>query len=106
MSTFLSFCKMVDKDKNMGTALNLTGFSTDAGSRRTRAALAETREMMQTRAVACGGCKTTVDSQDVAYPVGSKGTRCADIFKSAFKSCKYSLFAFHMPGLSNEPVYR
>ncbi|SPJ87141.1 uncharacterized protein FTOL_12166 [Fusarium torulosum] len=33
------------------------------------------------------GCKTTVDSQDVAYPINDKGPRCTDIFKSAFKSC-------------------
>jgi hypothetical protein len=253
MSIFPSFCNVVDKHKNMGTALNFTGDSTDTGSRRKRAALAERREMMQTRAVACGdwqfefsydgtpepgdcstscedsmkafgdecfdsrntfregtidvgcssyrykvmnapkkeepkpepskvpdpkpeepkekpptplelksavceneadfgnhpdvspdfqsgragvfcgsgiydnkvakmspgskpysathkggkvnywyevswveGCKTTVDSQDVAYPVGNKGPRCADIFKSAFKSCEYSLFAFYI----------
>ncbi|KAM0354797.1 hypothetical protein ACHAPU_000621 [Fusarium lateritium] len=33
------------------------------------------------------GCKTTVDSQSVANPLGDKGPRCADLFKTAFKSC-------------------
>lgn len=86
MSTFPSFCKVVDKNKNMGTALNFTGFSTDAGSRRKRATLVERREMMQTRAVACGRWQFEFSYNGTPEPDDCSNS-CEDSMKAFGEEC-------------------
>jgi hypothetical protein len=39
------------------------------------------------------GCKTTVEKQDLENPIGG-GTKCSDIFVSAYRSCKFLVYPF------------